>query len=93
MLPQVIPVIGLDREVLSRGVSEETITLPISVYGHPELIKFNILETGDYDIVLGILWLRKHNPSINWQSGRITFDRCKCTKQYNEYKTRRKKST
>lgn len=50
-----ILVIGLNREVLSRGVSEETIILPISVYGYPELIKFNILEIGDYDIVLGIL--------------------------------------
>jgi hypothetical protein len=38
----------------------------MSVYGYLELIKFNVLETGDYDIVLGILWLRKHNPSIDW---------------------------
>jgi hypothetical protein len=58
-------VAGLDGEVLSGGVSEKTILLPISVYGYPELIKFNVLETGDYDIVLGILWLRKHNPSID----------------------------
>jgi hypothetical protein len=59
-------VVGLDSEVLSGGVSEETILLPISIYGYPELIKFNVLETGDYDIVLGILWLRKYNPSIDW---------------------------
>ncbi|KAJ5243925.1 Retrotransposon polyprotein [Penicillium chrysogenum] len=44
---------GLDSEVLSGGVSEETILLPISVYRYLELIKFNVLETGDYDIVLG----------------------------------------
>lgn len=91
-LAQVIPVAGLDGEVLSGGVSEETITLPMSVYGHPELIKFNILETGDYDIVLGIPWLRKHNPSIDWQTGHISFERCECVKQYNDYETRRKKS-
>ena len=92
-LSHVIPVAGLDGEVLSGGVSEETVTLPMSVYGHPELIKFNILETGEYDIVLGIPWLRKHNPSIDWQSGQITFDRCKCTEQYDDYETRRKKSS
>lgn len=87
-----IPVAGLDGEVLSGGVSEETVTLPMSVYGYLELIKFNVLEIGDYDIVLGILWLRKHNPSIDWQSGQITFDRCKCTEQYDDYETCRKKS-
>jgi hypothetical protein len=91
-LPFTVPVAGLDGEVLSGGVSEETILLPMSVYGHPELIKFNVLETGDYDIVLGIPWLRKHNPSIDWQSGRITFNRCKCKKEYDEYESRRKRA-
>jgi hypothetical protein len=41
--------------VLLGGVSEETILLPISIYRYLELIKFNILETGDYNIILGIL--------------------------------------
>ena len=50
-----IPIVGLDREVLLGGVSEETITLLIAVYRHPELIKFNILEIGGYNIVLGVL--------------------------------------
>ena len=91
-LPFTVPVAGLDGEVLSGGVSEETILLPMSVYGHPELIKFNVLETGDYDIVLGIPWLRKHNPSIDWQSGQITFNRCKCKREYDEYESRRKRA-
>lgn len=92
-LPYTVPVAGLDGEVLSGGVSEATVLLPMSVYGHPELIKFNILETGDYDIVLGIPWLRKHNPSINWQTGRITFGRCQCKQEYDDYEKRRKGSS
>ncbi|KAG0158308.1 hypothetical protein PDIDSM_5821 [Penicillium digitatum] len=91
-LPRVIPIAGLNGEVLSGGVSEETATLPMSVHRHPELIKFNVLETGDYDIVLGIPWLRKHNPSIDWQSGEITFNRCECMERYDSYETRRKKA-
>jgi hypothetical protein len=54
-LPYTVLIAGLDREVLSGGVSEATGILPMSVYGYLELIKFNILETGDYDIVLGVL--------------------------------------
>ncbi|EKV17987.1 Retrotransposon polyprotein, putative [Penicillium digitatum PHI26] len=91
-LPRVIPIAGLNGEVLSGGVSEETATLPMSVHRHPELIKFNVLETGDYDIVLGIPWLRKHNPSIDWQSGEITFNRCECMERYDSYETRRRKA-
>ena len=54
-LSYIIPVTGLDGEVLSSGVSKETIILPISIYKYLELIKFNILETGDYNIILGVL--------------------------------------
>jgi hypothetical protein len=89
-LAQPIPVIGLDGAGLARGIQHTSSTLPMSIYGHPELIKFNILETGTYDIVLGIPWLRKHNPSINWQTERITFNRCICKKEYEEFETRRK---
>jgi transposase InsO family protein len=89
-LAQPIPVLGLDGAGLARGIMHTSSTLPMSTYGHPELIKFNILETGDYDIVLGIPWLRKHNPSINWQTEKITFNRCMCKKDYEEFETRRK---
>ena len=51
----IIPIIGLDREVLSSGVSKETIILLISIYRYLKLIKFNILEIGDYNIILGVL--------------------------------------
>jgi hypothetical protein len=48
-------IIGLNREVLSGGVSKVIGILPISIYRHLELIKFNILEIGDYNIILGVL--------------------------------------
>jgi hypothetical protein len=90
LLAQLIPVLRLDGVGLARGIMYTSSTLPISTYGHPELIKFNILEIGDYDIVLGILWLRKHNLSINWQTERITFNRYIYKKDYEEFETRRK---
>jgi transposase InsO family protein len=92
-LPYTVPISGLDGKVISGGVQSKTAPLPMSIYGHPELIQFSVLELGDYDLVLGIPWLRKHNPSINWQSGRITFNRCTCKKEYEEFERRRKKGT
>uniref|UniRef100_A0A0W0F8J2 Putative reverse transcriptase-rnase h-integrase n=1 Tax=Moniliophthora roreri TaxID=221103 RepID=A0A0W0F8J2_MONRR len=28
---------------------------------------------GDEDMILGLLWLRHHNPEINWETGEIQF--------------------
>lgn len=28
---------------------------------------------GRHALILGLLWLRKHNPSVNWNSGTISF--------------------
>lgn len=50
-----IPITGLDRKVLSGRVSKATVILLILIYRYLELIKFNILKTGEYNIVLGIL--------------------------------------
>lgn len=29
------------------------------------MINFDVTKLGDYDIVLGIPWLRQHNPEVN----------------------------
>ncbi len=34
-------------------------------------MKFNIAEIGYYDIILGIPWLYKYNPQIDWNIGLI----------------------
>jgi transposase InsO family protein len=43
---------------------------------HFEVINFDITNLGEYDVVLGVPWLRKHNPDIDWQAGSMVFDRC-----------------
>jgi hypothetical protein len=35
------------------------------ILGYVKHLNFNIIPTGWYDVVLGILWLRNHNPVIN----------------------------
>jgi hypothetical protein len=31
---------------------------------------------------MGLLWLRKHNPNIDWKEGHITFNSARCAKEY-----------
>ena len=55
----------VDGSDLSGGVGEETPFLPVIIQRHYEEIAFNIVRMATHDIVLGIPWLKKHNPIIN----------------------------
>jgi len=39
---------------------------------HTETIQFHILPTSTSSIILGLPWLRTHNPQICWREGQIT---------------------
>jgi hypothetical protein len=34
----------------------------------------NVIEISDYNIILGLPWLRKHEPNINYKKGTVTFN-------------------
>jgi len=33
----------------------------------------------NHEVILGMSWLRKHNPTIDWNEKRITFNSEQCT--------------
>ena len=72
------PISGLNGENLGSHLSEESGFVHIAVLGHKEQINFDVTPLGQYNVVLGIPWLRNHNPEINWRSGQIHFTNCKC---------------
>ena len=59
------PISGLNSENLGSHLSEELGLVYMAVLGHQEQINFNVTPLGQYDVVLGIPWLRNHNPDIN----------------------------
>jgi hypothetical protein len=40
-------------------------TVPMVVLGHLKWLNFDIVPTGQYDVVLGIPWLKNHNLVID----------------------------
>jgi hypothetical protein len=54
-------------------------TLMTTTSGHAEEITFNIVRTA-HPIVLGILWLNVHNPSIDWKKQFVDLAKCLCHK-------------
>ena len=59
------PISGLNNENLGGHLIDKSGFVPMAVMDHLESINFNVTPLGQYDIVLGILWLRNHNPIIN----------------------------
>jgi hypothetical protein len=45
------------------------------------MIKLHCITIGNLPIILGLPWLKKHNPKINWREGKVMFDSDKCAKE------------
>jgi hypothetical protein len=63
---------GLNRENLGTLlIMTKSGTVPMVVLGHVKQLNFDIIPTGRYDVVLGIPWLKNHNPAIDWKTGSL----------------------
>ena len=60
-------------------VTHETRILQMrTTEGHVEDITFDIVAMGTHMVILGMPWLRLHNPKIDWTRGVITMSQCQC---------------
>lgn len=64
-----------DGSTLSSRVDEETISLPLAIQRHHEELTFDVVGMATHDVILGMPWLKKHNPVIDWRRGVLTFKR------------------
>lgn len=59
-------------------VRRRTDGIVMVVNGHQETLYFDIVPIGRHDLVLGTLWLNYHNPSVDWVTRAVKFDKCHC---------------
>ena len=74
------PISGLNGENLGGHLTVESGFVPMAVASHLERMNFDVTPLGQYDVVLGIPWLRNHNPEIDWKTGQMNFTNCNCPK-------------
>jgi len=48
--------------------------VPIDISSHRELGTFQVTNLQNHEVILGMPWLREHNPTIDWNDKRITFN-------------------
>lgn len=73
------PVEGVDGKPLATPtITHETVPLTIKIGDHKETLVFDVAKLGHYPIVLGVPWLKLHNPAINWSAQTMTFPSQHC---------------
>jgi hypothetical protein len=53
------------------GTVDREATLVMRTARQEEQITLDITDTSQHDVILGIPWLRKHNPQIDWITGQL----------------------
>jgi len=48
--------------------------VPMDLSTLKELATFQVANLQNHEVILGIQWLREHNPKIDWNNKRITFN-------------------
>ena len=71
----------IDGKPITEPIHLETLPLTMNFEHHLENIIFDIYPEGAYNVILGLPWLRAHNPEISWNSEHIHFTRCDCTRE------------
>jgi hypothetical protein len=73
-----------DISVLKGCVENTTEPVEMSFGDHVETISFHVVDNCIAPILLGLDWLQKHNPSINFGHYLISFEDCFCKAYFLE---------
>jgi len=52
--------------------------VPMDISSHRELATFQVANLQNQEVILGMPWLSEHNPTIDWNDKRITFNSERC---------------
>ena len=63
---------------------EHMVEVNIYYQGHRERIEIDVIGDQKWSIILGMPWLARHNPEIDWKIGEVRMTRCleECGKQW-----------
>ena len=51
----------------------------MTIGNHQELATLQVANLQNHEVILGMPWLKGHNPKIDWKKNKITFDSERCT--------------
>ena len=75
---------NVDGSFNKEGPIENTVEVNIYYKGHVERTEIDVIGVQKWSVILGMLWLARHNPEIDWKTGKVKITRCpeECGKQW-----------
>ena len=71
-----IPLYNIDGSINKAGSITHYVDFVLEIGDHKHHQIMAITDIDDQDVIIGIDWLRKHNPNIDWKNGTVTLSRC-----------------
>ena len=71
-----IRIFNVDGSRNSAGNVTHTVNITVDFLGHREELHAEVTNLGKNSLILGYTWLKKHNPSIDWEKGMVKFNQC-----------------
>jgi len=83
-LKRPINVRNVDGSFNKEGPIENTVEVNIYYQEHRKRMEINVIGGQKWTVILGMLWLARHNPEIDWRTGEVKMTRCQeeCGKQW-----------
>jgi len=75
---------NVDGSFNKEGPIENTVEVNIYYKGHVERTEIDVIRGQKWKVILGMPWLARHNPEIDWRTGEVKMTRCleECGKQW-----------
>ena len=90
-LKRPVNVRNVDGSLNKEGPIENTVEVNIYYQGHRKRTEIDVIGGQKWIVILGMPWLARHNPEINWKTGEVKMTRCpeECGKQWRPVKESR----
>jgi len=75
---------NVDGSFNKEGPIENTVEVNIYYKGYVERMEIDVIGEQKWSVILGMPWLARHNPEIDWKTGEVKMTRCleECGKQW-----------
>ena len=83
-LERPIQVRNVDRSFNREGPIKNTVEVNIYYKEHVERMEIDVIGGQKWGVILGMPWLERHNPEIDWKIGEVKMTRCpeECGRQW-----------
>ena len=76
LLHHTIPIFNIDGTKNSISNITHCVDITISYQGHCKKVTAEVMDLSKNQMILGFMWLQKHNPEINWEHGIVKMTCC-----------------